>query len=318
MLSHRDVFHACVTLFDTTRPRAPLCLFALGSLLGVFASTIPFHGVSACNRARRLAHMNEAGRLNFEDFDAILCDLDGVITRTADLHAAAWKRLFDDYLKQVANQAGSQFKPFDLDDDYRLHLDGKPRHEGVRDFLKSRGLALPLGSPSDNANDETLYGLGNKKDTHFEAALHETGVVVYPATVQYLRLARAAGLKTAVVSSSHHCGEIIDAIGLAALFDTRVDGHDIDRLQLRGKPAPDTFQEAARRLAVQPKRAIVIEDALAGVQAGRAGGFGLVIGVDRRNQAQALKEEGAHVVVADLAELLPPVQQTELSSLPPQ
>jgi beta-phosphoglucomutase family hydrolase len=262
--------------------------------------------------------MNETGRLNFEGFDAILSDLDGVITKTADLHAAAWKRLFDEYLKWVAIQAGSQFKPFDLNEDYRLHLDGKPRHEGVRDFLKSRGLSLPLGSPSDDANCETLYGLGNKKDTHFEAALRESGVVVYPSTVRYLRLAKAAGLKTAVVSSSHHCGEIIDAIGLTALFDTLIDGHEIDRLHLRGKPAPDTFQEAARRLDVQPKRAVVIEDALAGVHAGRAGGFGLVIGVDRRNQTHALKEEGAHVVVADLAELLPPAGQTEFSSSPAQ
>jgi beta-phosphoglucomutase family hydrolase len=246
-----------------------------------------------------------SGRLNVSDFEAILSDLDGVITKTARLHAAAWKRLFDDYLERLAAQTGTTFTPFDLEEDYRLHLDGKPRHDGVRDFLKSRGLTLPLGDSRDGAEQETVYGLGNKKDAYFDAALRESGVAVYPGTVEFLRLAKRSGLKTAVVSSSHHCAEIVEAVGLTDLFDVRVDGHEIDRLSLPGKPAPDAFLEAARRLAVRPRRAIVIEDALAGVQAGRAGEFGLVIGVNRRNQAKALREQGADLVVEDLGELLP-------------
>jgi beta-phosphoglucomutase family hydrolase len=248
------------------------------------------------------------------DYEAVLSDLDGVITQTARLHAAAWKRLFDDCLQDIGARTGTHYRPFDLDDDYRVHLDGKPRHEGVRDFLKSRGLSLPLGSPVDGPDCETLYGMGNKKDGYFEAALRETGVTVYQGTVDFLRIAKQAGLKLAVVSSSHHCAGIVETTGLTSLFEARVDGHDIDRLRLPGKPAPDAFLEGARRLAVEPTRAIVIEDALAGVQAGHAGGFGLVIGVNRRNQAQALRELGADVVVADLAELLP--HPSEPSSAP--
>jgi beta-phosphoglucomutase family hydrolase len=257
------------------------------------------------------AATKEFRRLNLAEYEAVLSDLDGVITKTARLHAAAWKRLFDDYLGHLA--AKTTFKPFDLEEDYRVHLDGKPRHDGVRDFLKSRGLNLPPGSPSDSAERETLHGLGKKKDAYFDAALQESGVAVYPGTVEFLRLAKRSGLKMAVVSSSHHCAEILAAVGLTGLFDVRIDGHEIDRLHLPGKPAPDAFLEAARRLVVTPRRAIVIEDALAGVQAGHAGGFGLVIGVDRRNQAEALRAQGADIVVTDLGELLP---LTEPSSPP--
>ena len=260
--------------------------------------------------------MKAIGRVDLAEYEAILSDLDGVITKTARLHAAAWKRLFDDYLKRVTAKAGRAFAPFDLEEDYRVHLDGKPRHDGVKDFLNSRGLNLPFGTPSDSADQETLYGLGNQKDAYFDAALEKTGVEVYPGTLEFLRLAKRSGLKMAVVSSSHHCAEILDAVGLADLFDVRVDGHDIDRLQLPGKPAPDAFWEAARRLAVPPRRAIVIEDALAGVRAGHAGAFGLVIGVNRRNQADALRDQGADIVVEDLAELLPAA--TEFSSSPPR
>jgi beta-phosphoglucomutase family hydrolase len=253
----------------------------------------------------RTSRAQDTVGFHIADYRAVLSDLDGVITQTARLHAAAWKRLFDDYLKEIGVRTGSTFRAFDLDDDYRLHLDGKPRHEGVRDFLKSRGLSLPLGSPTDGPDRETLYGMGNKKDGYFEAELRETGVTVYQGTVEFLRIAKQAGLKLAVVSSSHHCAGIVATVGLTSLFEARVDGHDIDRLHLPGKPAPDAFLEGARRLAVEPQRAIVIEDALAGVRAGHAGGFGLVIGVNRRNQAAALREHGADVVVADLAELLP-------------
>ncbi len=257
------------------------------------------------NRAPSAKATDDRGPINLADYKAILSDLDGVITKTARLHAAAWKRLLDDYLAQLSAERGTPFRPFNLQDDYRLHLDGKPRQEGVRDFLTSRGLTLPLGSPSDTAELDTLYGLGNRKDAHFKAALREVGVDVYPGTIEFLRLAERTGLKMAVVSSSHHCREILDAVGLSALFEVQIDGHEIDRLRLPGKPAPDSFLEAARRLGVEPRCAIVIEDALAGVRAGHAGHFGLVIGVDRRNQADALREQGADIVVGDLDELLP-------------
>lgn len=289
----------------------------LGTLLGVFKGAIPFDGTMNGERSSetRAATMHVA-HFDFGPYEAVLSDLDGVITQTARIHAAAWKQLFDDYLADLTARTGTTFRPFDLEDDYRLHLDGKPRHDGVRDFLKSRGLSLPLGSPDDGADRETLYGMGNKKDAYFKAAMRETTVAVYPATVEFLRLAKRAGLKIAVVSSSHHCADILEAVGLTSLFDIRVDGHDIDRLRLPGKPAPDSFLEAAGRLGIRPQRAVVIEDALAGVQAGRAGGFGCVIGINRRNQAQALHELGADVVVSDLAELLQ--DRPELSSPRPR
>ena len=255
--------------------------------------------------------MNETSQLHFTRFEAVLFDLDGVITKTAGLHAAAWKRLFDEYLERQATRGRSQFEPFDLEKDYRLYVDGKPRYDGVKSFLDSRGLTLPWGAPTDGPDEETICGLGNKKDQYFEAQLREADVVVYPSTVRCLRLAKASGLKSAVVSSSHHCRQIIDAVGLTALFESLIDGHEIDRLHLRGKPAPDMFLEAARRLGVPAPKAIVIEDAQAGVEAGRAGGFGLVIGIDRQNQAEALRHHGADIVVADLAELLPGEHPTE-------
>ena len=262
--------------------------------------------------------MNQIDRHRLTNFDAVLFDMDGVITETAVLHAAAWKRLFDEYLKKLGARTQSRYEPFDLARDYRVYVDGKSRYDGVKDFLKSRSLTLPPGSPDDGPDRETIYGLGNKKDEYFDVCFRETGVVVYPGTVRYLHAARAAGLKTAVVSSSHHCREIIQSAGLAPLFETRIDGHEIDRLHLRGKPAPDTFLEAARRLDIVPAKAIVIEDALAGVQAGRAGGFGLVIGVNRENQAEALRQQGADIVVADLAEMLSPEPETEPFPAPPQ
>ena len=261
--------------------------------------------------------MNQIDRHGFTNFDAALFDLDGVITETAVLHAAAWKRLFDEYLERLAARTGSGYEPFDPSRDYRFYVDGKSRYDGVKDFLQSRHVTLPPGSPNDGPDQETIYGLGNKKDGYFEGCLRENGVVVYPGTVRYLHAARTAGLKTAVVSSSHHCREIIQSAGLASLFETRIDGHEIDRLHLRGKPAPDTFLEAARRLGILPAKAIVIEDALAGVQAGRAGGFGLVIGVNRENQADALRQQGADIVVVDLAEMLPSEPETDPFPAPP-
>ncbi len=243
--------------------------------------------------------------LDLTRFEAALFDLDGVVTKTATVHALAWQQLFNDYLYSYSQRTGRPFVPFDIDKDYRVYVDGKPRYEGVKSFLDSREIVLPWGTPDDGPDEATIYGLGHKKDGYFETRLHEFGVEVYEGTVRFLRRVREHGLKTAVVSSSNHCREVVERTGLTALFDVRIDGQETQRLRLRGKPAPDTFLEAARRLNVPPSRAIVIEDAQAGVQAGRAGGFGLVIGVDRLDQPDALRQHGADIVVADLAELLP-------------
>ena len=261
--------------------------------------------------------MNQADRHGFENFDVVLFDLDGVITKTAVLHATAWKRLFDEYLKKLAARTRSGYKPFDPSRDYRFYVDGKSRFDGVKDFLKSRNVPLPLGSPNDGPDQETIYGLGSKKDEYFEGCLRETGVVVYPGTVRYLHAARAAGLKAAVVSSSHHCREIIQSVGLTALFETRIDGYEIDRLHLPGKPDPDTFLEAARRLGVSPEK--TDRDRRCSRRGpGRTGRcFGLVIGVNRENQADALRQHGADIVVDDLTEMLPSEPATEPFPAPP-
>jgi beta-phosphoglucomutase family hydrolase len=248
--------------------------------------------------------------LEWARFGAALFDLDGVVTKTARVHASAWQHLFNEYLQSYSVRTGRPFRPFDIEQDYRVYVDGKPRYEGVKSLLDSRGIVLPWGTPEDGPGEDTIYGLGNKKDGYFETYLKESGVEVYEGTVRFLRVARDRGLKTAVVSSSSHCKQVVEAAGLTALFDTRVDGLETQRLHLHGKPAPDTFLEAARRLDVHPARAIVIEDALAGVAAGRAGGFGLVIGLDRRRQADALRQQGADIVADDLSELLPQDQQT--------
>lgn len=243
--------------------------------------------------------------IDFARFRAALFDLDGVVTKTASVHALAWQKLFDEYLCSYSDRTGSPFIPFDIDKDYREYVDGKPRYEGVKSFLDSRKIVLPWGHPDDGPEKDTIYGLGHKKDGYFEARLHEYGVEVYEGTVRFLQTVRDHGLKTAVVSSSNHCQEVVEAAGLTSLFDTRIDGHETQSLRLRGKPSPDTFLEAARRLNAMPTQAMVLEDAQAGVAAGRAGGFGLVIGVDRGGQPEALHRHGADVVVADLTELLP-------------
>ena len=257
-------------------------------------------------QTKRVFSGDPATPLDLSSYDAALFDLDGVVTNTTDVHARAWQHLFDEYLEADSIRTGRPFRPFDIEYDYRQYVDGKPRYEGVKSFLDSRGIALPWGLPDDGPEKDTIYGLGNKKDGYFEAYLKKSGVVVYPATVRFLRMVRARGMKAAVVSSSNHTQQVVEAAGLTPLFDARIDGHETQRLHLRGKPAPDTFLEAARRLKVDPARAIVIEDALAGVEAGRNGGFGLVIGLDRRNQAEALRRYGADLVASDLAELLPP------------
>jgi beta-phosphoglucomutase family hydrolase len=242
------------------------------------------------------------GRLGLPDgIRACLFDLDGVITQTAKVHAAAWKEMFDAYLRR---RDGDGFRPFDIHADYDRFVDGLPRADGVRTFLRSRGIELPEGGPDDPPTAETVNGLGNRKNDIVQRRIREDGVEVYEGSVRYLHLARAAGLRTAVVSSSANTAEVLHVTGLTDLFDARVDGQVARARHLPGKPKPDTFLAAAADLGVQAAGAAVFEDALAGVEAGHAGGFGIVVGVDRVGQADALKEHGADVVVDDLAELL--------------
>jgi beta-phosphoglucomutase family hydrolase len=234
---------------------------------------------------------------------ACLFDLDGVLTPTALIHAAAWKQMFDAYLGERAARTGARFEPFDDHADYERYVDGKPRYDGVRSFLASRGIELPEGTPTDPPGAETVCGLGNRKD-ELAVALMRKGVEPYPGSVRYVRAVRDAGLRRAVVSASVHCREVLEAAGIADLFEVRIDGIVAAERRLRGKPEPDTFLAAAEALGVPAAEATVFEDALAGVEAGRAGGFGFVVGVDRVGQAEALREHGANVVVSDLAELL--------------
>ena len=241
--------------------------------------------------------------LSPRDYDAILFDLDGVLTKTARVHAAAWKRLFDQVLEQQSVETGESFVPFDINDDYRRHVDGKPRQDGVVAFLQSRRIDLPLGAPDDASNVRTVHGLGNLKDQYFLEELDQKGVERYEASIELVRALRAEDVKTGVVSSSNNCAAVLAAAEIADLFDVRVDGLDITRLALNGKPAPDGFLEAAQRLGLEPPRVVIVEDAIAGVQAGRAGRFGLVIGVDRGGQSLELRRAGADVVVTDLAEI---------------
>jgi len=235
---------------------------------------------------------------------ACLFDLDGVLTQTAKVHAAAWKELFDDYLRRRAERLGEPFREFDLHDDYDEYVDGKPRLDGVRDFLASRGIHLPEGGPDDPPDAETVYALGRRKNDLVLRRIHDQGVEAYPGSVAYVKAAKEAGLSRAVVSSSANCREVLAAAGILDLFEVRVDGLVAERDHLAGKPAPDTFLAAARLLGVQPSEGAVFEDALAGVAAGRAGHFGYVVGVDRVGQAEALAAHGGDRVVKDLAELL--------------
>jgi len=235
---------------------------------------------------------------------ACLFDLDGVLTQTAKIHAAAWKEMFDAFLRTRAAQTGESFEPFDPVADYDEYVDGKPRYDGVRSFLAARGIALPEGTPDDPPDAATVHGLGNRKNELVLAMIERQGVEVYEGSVRYVRAVRDAGLGRAVVTSSANADEVLAAAGIDDLFDVRIDGVVAAREHLEGKPAPDTFLAAARALEVAPDRAAVFEDALAGVAAGRAGRFGLVVGVDRVGQADELREHGADVVVGDLSELL--------------
>ncbi|HBZ29278.1 MAG TPA: beta-phosphoglucomutase family hydrolase [Nitrosomonas nitrosa] len=241
--------------------------------------------------------------LSPRDYDAVLFDLDGVLTKTARVHAAAWKKLFDEFLEQRAARTGASFVPFNIDTDYRHYVDGKPRYDGVQDFLASREIKLPTGTPKDDADVQSVCALGNMKDKYFQQQLKQSGVETYEASIALVRKLRALEIKTAVVSSSNNCKAVLEAADIMQLFDARVDGTDLTRLNLNGKPAPDTFLEAARRVGVEPARAVVVEDAVAGVEAGCAGQFGCVIGVDRGGRLQMLREAGADIVVSNMGEV---------------
>jgi beta-phosphoglucomutase family hydrolase len=234
---------------------------------------------------------------------ACLFDLDGVLTQTARVHAAAWKQMFDDYLSDRSAREGQPFAPFQQAD-YDRFVDGKPRDDGVRSFLASRGITLPDGGPDDGPDAETVHGLGLRKNALVVRLIRREGVEVYEGSVRFVTAVREAGLQTAVVSSSTNCRDVLHVADIEDLFDLRVDGHTAEREHLGGKPAPDTFLFAARGLGVQPPEAAVFEDALAGVEAGRAGGFGWVVGVDRVGHADDLLAHGANVAVRDLSELI--------------
>ena len=233
-----------------------------------------------------------------------LFDLDGVLTKTAKVHDAAWKEMFDDFLRDRSRQTGQPFVPFDPVKDYDEYVDGKPREDGTRAFLASRGIDLPEGGEGDPPEAQTIHGLSNRKNQIVLQRIHTDGVEAYEGSVRYVRAVRDAGLRRAVVSSSANAHDVLVAAGIEDLFETRIDGVVAERDHLRGKPAPDTFRAGARALGLEPPAAAVFEDALAGVAAGRAGGFGCVVGVDRAGQADELRRHGADVVVTDLADLL--------------
>jgi len=236
--------------------------------------------------------------------DALLFDLDGVITDTAAVHARAWKALFDEYLRQLADRGGPPFRAFDTQD-YLRYVDGRRRYDGVRTFLESRGLDLPQGSPDDEPGDGTIAALGNRKDDYFRQSLEREGVRAFDDAVALVDAARAVPVPLAVVSASRNCDAVLGRAGLLDRFDARVTGIEAAAWSLPGKPAPDTFLKAAALLAAPPEQCWVLEDAVSGVEAGRAGGFGRVVGVDRLHDPRRLSDAGADVVTDDLRTLIP-------------
>lgn len=241
-------------------------------------------------------------RIDLRQFEAFAFDLDGVVTKTAVVHAAAWKRTLDEVLERLAD--GKRWRPFDLDREYRIYVDGKARRDGIRSFLDARQLSLAEGGPGDGPDANTIHGVAARKNGYFLDYLSRAGVEVYPDAAVVIDGLRGHAVKTAVVTASENGAAILTAAHLTRLFDVRVDGRDLAQLGLRGKPAPDLFLEAARRLGVEPQRCVVVEDSIAGVGAGHAGGFGLVIGVDRTGDAEALRRGGADLVVRALDELV--------------
>lgn len=242
--------------------------------------------------------------IDWTAYEAVLFDLDGVLTATARLHAASWKRMFDDYLRSRASARAEAFRPFEMPGDYARFVDGRPRYDGVRTFLASRHITLDDGVPDDLPGVETVCGLGNRKNAMFSDLLDSEGVEVYAGSLAVVRHLMRYGVRQAVVSSSRSCEAILQVAGLIDLFELRVDGQVAARQGLAGKPAPDTFVYAARVLGVPPSRAVVVEDAIAGVEAGRAGGFGLVVAIDRHGETAALARAGADHVVTDLGDTL--------------
>ena len=242
--------------------------------------------------------------INRDQFDAVLLDLDGVITDTASIHAAAWKQMFDAYLQKRAAEGREQFRSFDIVSDYQRYVDGKLRYDGVRDFLASRNIHLPEGIPDDPPEAETVGGLGNRKDELVNKVISEEGVKPYEGSVRFIRQLRDRGFKMAVVTSSQNCDAVLKAAKVEDFFEVRVDGNTVREHHLAGKPAPDTYLMAAKLLGADPTRSVVVEDAISGVQAGRQGNFGCVIGVARKGNAEELRRHGAHLVVHDLGELV--------------
>jgi beta-phosphoglucomutase family hydrolase len=260
--------------------------------------------MSEANRERSTRQQDSTSAISRDQYDAVLLDLDGVITDTASIHAACWKQMFDEYLQKRATQRGEAFRPFDITTDYRLYVDGKPRYDGVRDFLTSRGIRLPEGSPDAPPQAETVDGLGNRKNDLVNKIIEEKGVEPYEGSVELIHQLRHRGFKIAVVTSSQNCTAVLKAAKLDRFFDAQVDGNVIHAQHLAGKPAPDSYLMAAKLLGVEPARAVVIEDALSGVEAGSNGKFGLVIGVARKGNADELRRHGAHLAVNDLGELV--------------
>ncbi|MFZ0565486.1 MAG: beta-phosphoglucomutase family hydrolase [Chlamydiales bacterium] len=242
-------------------------------------------------------------KLSRAKFDGIILDLDGVVTQSTKVHAAAWKEMFDTYLSQRGKREGKDYDPFDRHHDYMLYIDGKPRYEGVKSFLKTRGIELPWGSLQDPWDAETICGLGNWKNQLFQKHLLQEGVEVYTTSVDLIIRLRERGFKIALVSSSKNCSQILKGAHIAHLFDAQVDGLVAEKKALRGKPHPDVFLLAANMLDVKPEKAVVVEDSLAGVESGKRGHFGLVIGVDRLGHREDLKQAGADIVISDLKEI---------------
>jgi beta-phosphoglucomutase family hydrolase len=256
------------------------------------------------NRVRSMQQPESKLAIRRDQYDAVLLDLDGVITDTASTHAACWKQMFDEYLQHRAARRGEAFRPFDIATDYLLYVDGKPRYDGVRDFLASRGIRLPEGTPDDPPQAETVDGLGNRKNDLVNKIIEEKGVEPYGGSVELIRQLRDREFKIAVVTSSQNCTAVLKAAKLDGVFDVQVDGNVIHAQHLAGKPAPDSYLMAATLLGIEPARAVVIEDALSGVEAGCNGKFGLVIGVARKGNAEELRRHGANLVVNDLGELV--------------
>lgn len=254
---------------------------------------------SEINQQQQLESLLSSGNIR-----GLIFDLDGVVTQTAGLHAIAWKKLFDFYLQNRKQADGKTYLPFSVQQDYPVYIDGIPRLDGIRNFLNARGITLPLGKPEDGPDEETLYGLGNLKNRYFRELIKE-GVQVYPDTIAWIKQKRHAGFQVAIISASKNCREILQVTGLEKLFLVSIDGLVAEEMKLKGKPAPDVFLEAANQLGVSPAKAAIFEDALAGVKAGRAGGFGLVVGVNRHGEAagQALREQGADVVITTFPEV---------------